>query len=127
MLRTSFIAAALLLTPLAALASGDRHGYYEDRYPTTSRVVVAEPRIAVAIGGGAYNGFNLLYQSGGYRHPVVMPAYYAPVVVREPYYPPHRAQYRHEHRDWHDDRRHRHNRDRYRGNGGGHYDRGWDD
>ena len=124
MLRTTLIAAALLLTPIAALASGDRHGYgdgYEDRHHPTSRVVVAQPRIAIAIGGAPFNGFNAYYQSGP-RHVVAAPYYYAPVVVREPYYRGHRVQHRHAHRDWHDGRRNHRDRDRRYDNR-----RGWDD
>ena len=128
MLRTTLIAAALLLTPVAALASGDRHGYdegYGDRHSTSSRVVVAPPRIAISIGGDPLSGFNGYYQGGGYRHAVAAPYYYAPVVVREPYYRDyrgHRAHHRHAQRDWHDDRRDYRDRDRRHDNR-----RGWDD
>ena len=68
MLRTTLIA-ALLLTPVAALASGDRHGYgdgYGDRYSAPSRVVVTQPRVAISIGGAPFNGFNAYYQSDGH-------------------------------------------------------------
>lgn len=121
MLRTTLIAAALLLTPVAALASGDRHGYgdgYGDRYSAPSRVVVTQPRVAISIGGAPFNGY---YQSGP-RHVVAAPYYYAPVVVREPYYRGHRAQHRHAHRDWHDERRNHRHHDRRHDNR-----RGWDD
>jgi len=114
MLRTTLLAAALFATPVAALAGGhhDQGGYYSN----TSRVVVAEPRIAVSIGGGPLNGFNLFYQSGGYRYAAVTPVYYAPVVVRPPYYPMDRIHYRHSHNYWHDDGRH----DRHGGRHHGH-------
>lgn len=116
MLRTTFLAAALFLAPVAALASGDhyRHG---DRYDTTSRIVVAEPRIAVSIGGSPFNGFNLFYQSGGYPYAAVAPYYYAPVVVREPYYPAYRVQHHHSRNNWRDEGRHHRNGDRHRGRG----------
>lgn len=88
MLRTHLLAAALLATPIAALASD---GYYAGGY--SSGVVVAQPGIAVSI-GAPYPGFNLYYQSGGYPYVPVAPVYYrAPVVVHAPYYPPHRVQY----------------------------------
>lgn len=127
MLRTTLIAAALLLAPVAALASGDRHGYgegYGDRHSTSSRVVVAPPRIAISIGGDPRSGFNGYYQ-GGYRHAVAAPYYYGPVVVREPYYRDyrgHRAHHRHAQRDWHGDRRDYRDRDRRHD-----HHRGWDD
>ncbi|MDP1927533.1 MAG: hypothetical protein Q8K62_03380 [Thiobacillus sp.] len=130
MLRTSLIAAALLLTPVAAVASGDRYDYgegYGDRHGTSSRIVVAPPRIAISIGSGPRSGFNGHYQEG-YRPAVAAPYYYAPVVVREPYYRDyrdhrgHRAHHRHAHRDWHGDRRDYRDRDRRHDN-----HRGWDD
>ena len=122
MLRTTFLAAALLVTPVAALASG---GYYAGDY--SSRVVVAEPRIAVSI-GAPLNGFNLFYQSGGYPYIPVAPVYYrAPVVVPVPYYPAQRVQYYPSRNDWQGDERHHHHHydnDGYRGRDHG---RGWDD
>lgn len=129
MLRTTFLAAALFATPLAALASG---GYYAGDY--SSRVVVAEPRIAVSI-GAPLNGFNLFYQSGGYPYvPVpyvpVAPVYYrAPDVVPMPYYPAQRVQYYPSRNGWQggerERRHHRHyDNDGYRGRDHG---RGWDD
>jgi len=45
MLRTTLLAATLLLTPVAALASGDHHG--------GGYVIDAEPSIAVSIGAVA--------------------------------------------------------------------------
>ena len=79
MLRTTLLAATILVTPVAAFASG---GHYQTGY-----VAVAEPRIAVSIGGGQLNGFNLFYQSGGYPYAAAMPYYPAPVVIRPAYYP----------------------------------------
>jgi len=126
MLRTTLLAAALFAAPIAALASG---GYYAGSY--SSRV--AEPSIAVSI-GGPLNGFNLFYQSGGYRYAPVAPVYYAPVapvyyrepvVVQVPYYPVQRVQYYPSRNDWHGDERHHHRSDNdHRGRDHG---RGWDD
>jgi len=122
MLRTTFLAAALFATPVAALASG---GYYAGDY--SSRVIVAEPSIAVSI-GAPLNGFNLFYQSGGYPYVPVAPVYYrAPVVVPVPYYPAQRVQYYPSRNDWHggERRHHRHyDNDGHRGRDRG---RGWDD
>ena len=121
MLRTTFLAAALFATPIAALASG---GYYADGY--SSRAAVAEPSVAVSI-GGPLNGFNLFYQSGGYRYAPVTPVYYrAPVVVQVPYYPAQRVQYYPPRNDWHGDERHHHHHydNDHRGRDHG---RGWDD
>jgi hypothetical protein len=116
MLRTTLLAAALFVTPVAALASG---GYYAGGY--SSRVVVAEPSIAVSI-GGPLNGFNLFYQSGGYPYVPVAPVYYrAPVVVRAPYYPAPRVQYYYPSRnDWHGGGRHHRDDNDHRGRGHGH-------
>ena len=124
MLRTTFLAAALLATPVAAFADGGYHGH-GDSY--SSRVVVAKPNIAVSI-GGPLNGFNLFYQSGGYRYAPVAPVYYrAPVVVQVPYYPAQRVQYYPSRDDWHGGgRHHRDDNDFYRdhdrshGHGHGH-------
>jgi hypothetical protein len=120
MLRTTLLAAALFVTPVAALASG---GYYAGGY--SSRVVVAEPSIAVSI-GGPLNGFNLFYQSGGYPYAPVAPVYYrAPVVVPMPYYPVQRVEYYPSRNDWHGgERHHRHYDNDRRGRDHG---RGWDD
>jgi len=110
MLRTTLLAATLLLAPVAAFASGGhRDGY----------VVDAEPHIAVSIGSGP---LNLYYQSRGYYPYVVAAPYYrAPVVVRAPYYPAHRVHHyppaRHH---WHGDDRHYRNDDRHHGYGHGH-------
>jgi hypothetical protein len=122
MLRTTLLAAALLATPVATFADGGYHGH-GDGY--SSRVVVAEPNIAVSI-GGPLNGFNLFYQSGGYRYVPVAPVYYrAPVVVQMPYYPAQRVQYYSSRNDWHGDERHHHHYDNdHRGHDHG---RGWDD
>lgn len=122
MLRTTFLAAALFATPVAALASG---GYYAGDY--SSRVVVAEPRIAVSI-GAPLNGFNLFYQSGGYPYVPVAPVYYrAPVVVPVPYYPAQRVQYYPSRNDWHGDERHHHRHYDNDGHRGRDHGRGWDD
>ncbi|WP_310447500.1 hypothetical protein [Thiobacillus sp.] len=118
MLRTSLLAAVLLATPLAALASG---GYYAGGH--SSRVIVNEPSVAVSI-GAPLSGFNLYYQSGGYYAPVAPVYYHAPVIVPAPYYPPHRVQYYPARHDWHGGGRHHHrDRDddhRGRGHGRGH-------
>lgn len=129
MLRTTFLAAALFATPLAALASG---GYHDHGDGYSSRVVVAEPRIAVSI-GSPLNGFNLFYQSGGYPYiPVpyvpVAPVYYrAPVVVPVPYYPVQRVQYYPSRNDWHGDERRHHRHYDNDGHRGRDHGRGWDD
>jgi hypothetical protein len=109
MLRTTLLAATLLLAPVAAFASGGhRDGY----------VVDAEPHIAVSIGSGP---LNLYYQRGYYPYVVAAPYYRAPVVVRAPYYPAHRVHHyppaRHH---WHGDDRHYRNDDRHHGYGHGH-------
>lgn len=122
MLRTTLLAATLLATPVAALASGD---YYADGY--RGRAVVVEPSVAVSV-GAPLNGFSLFYQSGGYPYVPVAPVYYrAPVVVRAPYYPAPRVQYYRSRNDWHgggrrhyrDDNDYR-DHDRGRGHGHGH-------
>jgi hypothetical protein len=122
MLRTTFLAATLLAMPVAALADGGYHGHGAGY---SSRVVVAEPNIAVSI-GAPLNGFNLYYQSGGYRYVPVAPVYYrAPVVVRAPYYPVQRVLYYPSRNDWHgDERHHRHHDNDRRGHERG---REWDD
>ncbi len=99
MLRTSLIAAVLLATPFAALASG---GYYMGGH---SRVVVTEPSVAVSI-GAPLGGFNLYYQSGGHYAPVAPVYYRAPVIVHTPYYPPPRVQYYRARHDWYGGRHH---------------------
>lgn len=117
MLRTTLLAATLLATPLAALASGD---YYADGY--RGRAVVVEPSIAVSI-GAPLNGFSLFYQSGGYPYVPVAPVYYrAPVVVRAPYYPAPRVQYYPSRNNWHGGGRH--HRDDYDRHGRRDHDRG---
>jgi hypothetical protein len=113
MLRTTLLAATLLLAPVVAFASGGHRGGY---------VVDAEPHIAVSIGGGP---LNLHYQSGGYYPYVVAAPYYrGPVVVRAPYYPAHRVHYYPSRNDWHGGGRHYRNDDRHHGrNQNGRHDR----
>jgi hypothetical protein len=121
MLRTTLLAAALLATPLAALASG---GYYAGGY--SNGVVVAQPSVAVSI-GAPLAGFNLYYQRGGYPYVPVAPVYYpAPVVVRAPYYPVQRIQYYPSRNDWHGGRHHHREDNDHHDRGHGH-DRGRDD
>jgi hypothetical protein len=120
MLRTALLAAVLLATPLAALASS---GYYAGDH---RRVVVTEPRVAVSI-GAPHGGFNVYYQSGGYYAPATPVYYRAPVIVQTPYYPPHRVQHYPVHHDWHGGGRHHRHGYYERNHGRGHgYGRGHD-
>jgi len=116
MLRTTLLAATLLLTHVATLASGGHHG--------GGYVIDAEPSIAVSI-GAPLGGFNLFYQSGGYPYAAMAPVYYrAPVVVRAPYYPVHRVHYYPSRNDWHGGGRYHRNDDRHHGrNHNGRHDR----
>lgn len=116
MIRNLLIAAAMLTASEAALAHDDI-GY--------GRVISAEPRVSIAFGTGYYDGFRVLYESGGQRYWTTAP-YYPGEVIMLPAH--HRVRHVHHHRDhhrwndrrgwddrrdWRDDRRHdrRHDRD----------------
>ena len=84
MLRTLLISTALLTASGAVLAHGDA-GY--------GRVIAVEPRVSVSFGTGYYDGFRVLYESGGSHYWTYAPRYPGDVIVLPP---PHRV--RHVHR-----------------------------
>lgn len=59
MLRTLMIATALLATSGTALAHGGH---------TYGRVVSVEPHFSISFGSGHYDGFRVVYESGGHRY-----------------------------------------------------------
>ncbi len=112
MLRTLLIATSLLTAAGTALAHGD---------VSYGRVIDVEPRVSVSFGSGYYDGFRVLYESGGSRYWTYSPYRPGPAIVLPP---PHRVRHLHRYRDyghgwddrrpgWHDDGRgyHRHGRD----------------
>lgn len=119
MIRKLLIAATFVSAGFsgAALAHGD-YGY--------GRVIEVEPRVSVSFGTGYYDGFRVLFESGGQRYWTHTPYRPGPMIVMPPAYrmypvPPHavrhypgwddrrgwRNDYRHDRRhDRHDDRHH---------------------
>lgn len=120
MIRTLLIATTLLTASGTALAHGDS-GY--------GRVVSVEPRVSIAFGTGHYDGFRVLYESGGQHYWTTTPYRPGPVIMVPSHHRVHYVQqhrYRHhdrwdnrrdwgDRRDWRDDRHqrrddHRHHR-----------------
>lgn len=102
MLRKLLMVTALLTASGAALAHNDT---------TYGRVISAEPSVSIAFGSGHYDGFRVLYESGGSRYWTTIPYRPGHVIVL----PPHRSvqhgyPYRYKKDAW-DNRRHgRHDR-----------------
>jgi hypothetical protein len=114
MLRTLLFATALLTASGTALAHND-YMY--------GRVVSVEPSISVSFGTGYYDGFRVLYESGGSRYWTHTPYRPGPTIVLPPR---HRVQHVHHYRDygrgwddhrdgWRDDRREHHREQRRHG------------
>lgn len=94
MIRKLLLAATLLTAANAALAHGDS-GY--------GRVVSVEPRVSISFGTGYYDGFRVLYESGGHHYWTRTPYYPGPVILVPA---PYRVQHvHHHHRDRWEDRR----------------------
>lgn len=106
MLRNLLIATALLTASGSALAH-DNYGY--------GRVVSVEPSISVSFGTGYYDGFRVLYESGGSRYWTHTPYRPGPTIMLPP---PYQVRYMHAHRDqwrgWNDRHDGRDRRDGWR-------------
>lgn len=111
MIRTLLISTALLAASGAAQAHG---GYVQ------ARVVSVEPQVSISFGTGYYDGFRVLYESGGRQYWTTTPYYPGPVFMTPAHHHVrhvHHVRYiehdRHRHdrgdhrRDWRDDRDHR--------------------
>ncbi|MGK2951614.1 MAG: hypothetical protein ACSLEZ_04400 [Thiobacillus sp.] len=109
MLRKLLIATALLTASGAVLAHNDS---------VYGRVISIEPRVSIAFGsGGYYDGFRVLYESGGSRYWTTTPYRPSHTIVLPPRHHVHHGyQYRYPKGGW-DDRRYdqRDDRDRHRG------------
>lgn len=88
MLRTLLITTALLTASGAALAHSDA-GY--------GRVVAVEPHVSISFGTGYYDGFRVLYESGGSHYWTYTPRYPGDVIMLPP---PHRVRHVHRYRDY---------------------------
>lgn len=114
MIRKLLIAATFATAAVsgAAFAHGSQ-GY--------GRVIAVEPRVSVAFGTGYYDGFRVLFESGGQHYWTHTPYRPGPTLVMPPAYrmypaPPHVV--RHypgwdERRGWRDDYRHDRRHDRH--------------
>src|SRR5574340_136330 len=104
-LRTVVFASTLLAASAAAFAhSGGGYG----------RVVTVEPHVSISFGTGYYDGFRVLYESGGSHYWPHTPYYPGPFIVLPP---PHRVQHVYRYRDYNDgwhDRRDRNDRGGWR-------------
>jgi hypothetical protein len=110
MIRKLLIAATLLTATTAAMAHGDS-GY--------GRVVSVEPRVSISFGTGYYDGFRVLYESGGRHYWTSTPYRPGPVIVVPTHYRVHHVHHhghhdrwdsrrdRDDHRDWRGDRHER--------------------
>lgn len=101
MLRTLLIAGVLLTASGASFAHDGGYGY--------GRVVSVEPRVVVSFGTYRPDGFQVLYESGGYRYRTYTSYYPGPRIVLPPPYRVERVYYRGYRRDW-DDRGWNHRR-----------------
>jgi hypothetical protein len=116
MIRNLLLAAALVGASGAALAHYDGYG----------RVIAVEPRLSISFGTGYYDGFRVLYESGGQRYWTYAPRHPGHVIVLPP---AHRVHPIHDHRRHHDWDGRRGWDDRRGWDGGRGWDdrRGWDD
>lgn len=113
MIRKLLIAATFATAGVsgAALAHGS-YGY--------GRVIEVEPRVSISFGTGYYDGFRVLFESGGQRYWTYTPYRPGHVIVLPPPHrmqpvPPHVVRHHYgwkdhrrwdDRRDWRDDRRH---------------------
>lgn len=114
MIRKLLITAAFVTAGAsgAALAHGGS-GY--------GRVIAVEPRVSVSFGTGYYDGFRVLFDSGGQRYWTHTPHRPGPMIVLPPAYrmhPVHPHTVRHHHdwderRGWRGDDRHDRRHDRH--------------
>lgn len=96
MLRKLLIATALLTASGAVFAHNDSYG----------RVISVEPRVSIAFGTGYYDGFRVLYESGGSRYWTTTPYRPSHTIVLPPrHHVQHAYQHRYPKGGW-DDRRH---------------------